>query len=83
MTQSMLLLAMLYTTENEANLLFYKGILRSMCKKIGQKIPDAHQTDTSAPSIISILGYLRNKFNINNINGNNDMDFYSGPWYNG
>ena len=47
-----------------------------MHKKIRHKTPNAYQMATSAPSINSVLGYLRGKFDINNINGNNDIDFY-------
>ena len=47
-----------------------------MCKKIRHKTPNAYQTATSAPSINSVLGYLRDKFDINDINSNNDIDFY-------
>jgi hypothetical protein len=49
--QSTPLTAVSRVTTNKANLLFYKGILSSMHKKGRRKIPDAHQTASSAPSI--------------------------------
>jgi hypothetical protein len=52
---------------NEADLLFYKGIPSSMCKKIRCKIPEAHQTAASPPSITSVLGYLRDEFDVDDI----------------
>ena len=47
-----------------------------MRKKIRHKTPNTYQMATSAPSINSVLGYLRDKFDINDINGNDDIDFY-------
>ena len=67
-------------TTNEANFLFYKGIPRSMRKKIKRKIPDAHQTASSAPSIASVLGYLRDEFHEDDIDSfdlDNDLDLFS------
>jgi hypothetical protein len=58
-------------TTNEANLCFYKGIPSSLRKKIKQKIPESHQMVTAAPSIDSVLGYLRDKFDMD------DTDFFS------
>jgi hypothetical protein len=46
-----------------------------MHKKIRRKTPNTYQTATSAPSINSVLGYLRDEFNIDDINGNGDIDF--------
>jgi hypothetical protein len=35
-----------------------------MRKKIRHKIPEAHQTAASPPSITSVLGYLRDEFDV-------------------
>jgi len=66
------LIAGLLITNNEANLLFYKGIPPKLRKKIKQRIPQAHQMILSPPSIISVLGYLRDKFDEDNIDDNSD-----------
>lgn len=73
--QSTTLLDTSFITVNEANLLFYKGILSPMCKKIRRKIPDANQTATLTPSITSVLGFLRDEFNMDDIDGGYNMDF--------
>jgi hypothetical protein len=65
--QSTPLLAASLITTHEANLLFYRGIPSKSRKKIKRKIPEAHQTATSPPSIASILGCLRDQFDIDGI----------------
>jgi hypothetical protein len=61
---------------DEVNLLFYKGIPASLHKKVKRKIPEAHLKATSAPPINSILGFLRDKFDVDDIdNDPYDMDF--------
>jgi hypothetical protein len=54
-------------TTNKANVLFYRGIPTKLRKKIKRKIPETHQTATSPPSIASVLGYLRDQFDIDSI----------------
>ena len=49
-------------TQNEANLLFYRGIPPAMRKKVKRKIPANQQTATTAPAIVSVLGLLRKQF---------------------
>jgi hypothetical protein len=51
-------------------------------KTIKRKIPEAHQTATSPPSIASVLSYLRVQFDINGIEdgsnlGSNDVELAS------
>ena len=70
-----LLLAESLITSNEANLLFYKGIPSKLRKKVKQRIPQAHQTTLSPPSITSILSYLRDEFDKDDIDSSdNDID---------
>jgi hypothetical protein len=61
-----------HITQNETNILFYRGIPSLLHKKIKHKIPTANQTITAAPTVASVLGYLREEFSINNID--NDPD---------
>jgi hypothetical protein len=75
MAQSTTLLDMSFITVNKANLLFYKGIPYPMRKKTQCKIPDANQTATSAPSITSVPGFLRDEFNMDYVDSDYDMDF--------
>jgi hypothetical protein len=70
--QSTPLLAAQRITQNDANLLFYRGIPSTMRKKIKRKIPTTHQTSTAAPSIGSVLGYLRAHFDEDDLDINDD-----------
>ena len=65
-----------YIMVKEANLSFYKGILCLMCKEVRHKIPDAHQMATLAPSITSMLSFLRDTFDVDHID-NTQLDLYS------
>ena len=58
---------------NEANFLSPKVSHIKWARKV------AHQIATSAPSIASVLGYLRDKFNVDNIDNLDldDTDFFS------
>jgi hypothetical protein len=53
---------------------FTKVFHPPMRKKIKHKIPEAHQTATSPPSITSVLGYPKDEFDVDNINNDNDSD---------
>jgi len=76
MARSTELIAGSLITNNEANLLFYKGI-PSKLQRIKQRIPQAHQMTLSPPSITSVISYLRDKFDEDDIDGSdNDIDFY-------
>ena len=59
-------------TDNEANLLFYRGIPPSMRKKIKRKIPVANQTAMAAPSIASVLTFLRAQFDEDDLDNDDD-----------
>lgn len=59
-------------TDNKVNLLFYRGIPSNMRKKIKHKIPTAQQTATTALTITSVIGYLRDQFDEDNINNDNE-----------
>ena len=65
--QSTPLIAVSFITTNKANILFYRGIPSKLRKKIRRKIPEAYQTASSPPSITSVLGFLRDEFDINSI----------------
>jgi FlaG/FlaF family flagellin (archaellin) len=43
-----------------------------MRKKIKRKIPATHQTSTAAPSIASVLGYLRAHFDEDDLDVNDE-----------
>ena len=67
-------------TNNKANLLFYKGIPSKLRKKVKRRIPQAHQTTLSPPSIASVFGYLRDEFDEDDIDDDSDdveLTFYS------
>ena len=74
MAQLMPLTAASFITTNEANLLFYRGIPSKLRKKIKGKIPEAHQTVASPPSIASVLGYLIDEFDIDDIDDSENLD---------
>ena len=74
MAQSSPLTAANQITENEANLLPYRGIPSAMQKKIRHKIPANWQTATAVPSIVDVWRYLQDLFsedNLNNYDNNN------------
>jgi hypothetical protein len=59
-------------TQNETNILFYRGIPSPLRKKIKHKIPTANRTVTAALTVTSVLGYLRDEFSIDNIDDDPD-----------
>lgn len=69
--QSTPLLSASHLTQNEANLLLYRGIPPNMRKKIKWKIPANQQLATSAPSITSMLGYLQAQFDEDDLDHDN------------
>ena len=70
--QSTPLLAARRITDNDTNLLFYRGIPSTMWKKIKRKILATHQTATMPLTIASVLGYLRAHFNEDDLNINDE-----------
>jgi len=70
--QSVPLTAANRITENETNLLFYRGIPRAMRKKIRHKIPANRQTATAAPSVVDVWGYLQDQFSEDDLDNDDD-----------